>query len=395
MSKVLRWLLVLLCFSVGVAQSGLQILRAQSASDNVIGGEPIRIIVQLTAAGSGGQLPIATDHPELCQVVPILVGTGQSQVRFAVPTRAVQTPTPVIISLGFYGNVRDIQVTLQPEAPNVTQLRMAPRMISGDGGSVTVTLDRVSPRAAKLNLVANENISIATPLPIPPGVRQFEATFTTKVLRQGGKGSLSYQGVRPLSAETQLLPPVEVSGLEFTPAQVEGGQSGKGVVSLKAPAGAVAKVKLSGPANLRLPADVSVPEGAASAAFTFGSATARAPLTCTVSAATPLGQTVAQLTVTPTTSLAASEAAQYYLMASAREGWLSVADGSGRKWRFKPSSAPKLGKLEAFGYLATVQGQGLQEGDSTPHSLVVQLRLVGAKEDWKVAEALVLQVDSR
>ena len=386
---------MLLLFSAALAQSGLRILRAQSATDDVIGGEPIRIIVQLTAAGAGGQLPVNTDHPELCQVVPITVGAGQSEVRFAVPTRTVQTPTPVMISLGFYGNVRDIQVTLQPDAPNVTQLRMAPRMISGDGGSLTIVLDRISPRAARLNLVANENISMANPVSIPPGVRQFETTFSTKVLRQVGKGTLTYQGTRPVTAETRLLPPVEVKDLQFTPAQVEGGQNGNGIVNLKAPAGAAAKVRLSGPANLRLPAEVTVAEGAASAPFTFTSATTRAPQNCTVSAATALGQITAQLTVTPTTSLAASEAAQYYLMASAKEGWLTVADGSGKKWRFKPSAVPKLGKLEAFGYLATVQGVGVQEGDPTSHQLLVQLRLTGAKEDWRVAEALVMQVDGR
>jgi hypothetical protein len=392
-AKGLRWLLVLLSASVVLAQVPLQILHALSASDSVIGGEPIRVIVQLTGPAGGGQLPVSTNHPELCQAVPVQVRTGQSEVRFAVPTREVDTPTQVVISVGFYGNIRDLQVTLQPDAAVVTQLRMPARMIAGDNGSVLVVLDRLSGRSARLSLVGNENVSIAGSLAIPPGVRQFEAPFSTRVLRQGGSAILTYQGARVVTGQSQLLPPVEVSDLQFTPATVEGGQGGTGIVSLKAPAGAAARVKLTGPANLRLPAEVIVAEGAALAQFRFTSAPARASQTYSVVAATPVGQKAANLTISPSTSLAASEAAQYYLMAGSKDGWLTVADSTGKKWRFKPSVAPRLGQLEPFGYLAMVQGEGTQEGDGTAHSLVVQLRVAGSKDEWKVTEAVVIQVD--
>ena len=396
MGRGLRWLLLVLTAGLAVAQSAFQILHAQSAADTVVGGKPIRVIVQLTApAPRAGQLPVSTDHPELCQTVPVLVAAGQSGLRFAVPTRTVDTTTEVTISVGFYGNVRDLRVVLQPDGPVVSQIRMPARMTSGDSGSVLIVLERASPRSARLSLLGNENVSIASSISIPPGVRQFEAPFSTKLLRQGGKGTLTYRGPRLLMAESQLLPPVEVSELQFTPGQIEGGQSGTGSVSLKAPAGAPARVKLSGPANLRLPADVTVAENAASAQFTFSAAPTRVDQNCSVAAATPLGQRTARLLVTPTPSLAATEAAQYFVMASSQEGWMMVTDSAGKKWRFKPGGAPRLGQLEPFGYLATLQGEGFREADSSSHRLLVQLRITGSKENWKVTEVNLLQVDGR
>ncbi|MBX3168847.1 MAG: hypothetical protein KF760_15635 [Candidatus Eremiobacteraeota bacterium] len=390
----MRWLLVFLLVSAAWAQPRFQILNAQLASDTVIGGEPIQVWVRLTGPSAGrGQLPVTTNRPDLCQALPVGVSAGQSEVRFALPTRAVETPTTVIVSVGAYGNIRDLQLVIQPNAPAVTQLIMPARLTSGGSGTVLIVLDRISPRSSSLSLVGNENVTIARSLPIPPGVRQFEASFTTRALRQGGKATLTYRGARTLVAESQLLPPVEVSDLQFTPAQIEGGQNGNGIITLKAQAGAAARVKLSGPANLRLPAEVTVPEGASSAQFSFASSTSRTPQNCVVTASTPLAQKSANLSITASTSLLAAEVAQYYVMASSKDGWLLVPDATGKKWRFKPGGTPKLGKLEPFGYTATLQGEGSLESDGTPHRLVVQMKIAGAKEDWRVTETTVVQVD--
>lgn len=387
------WLFVLLLITVAGAQSGFQIFNAQAAN-SVLGGNPIQVWVRFTGPAPGALLlPVACNRPDLCPAAPISVSAGQSEARFVVPTRAVEQSTQVVISVGVYGNIRDMRVTIEPDAPGVKQLTMPGRMISGDSGTVTVVLDRVSPRAAKLSLVGNENITIASSLSIPPGVRQFEASFSTKVLRQGGKASLTYRGARPLVAESLLLPPVEVSALQFSPPQIEGGQSGKGTVTLTAPAGAAARVKLSGPANLRLPAEVIVPEGSATAQFAFTAANTRTSQNAAVTASTPVAQKTAGLSIAPSTSALAAKVAQYYVMASSKDGWLTVPDSSGKKWRFKPGAPPRLGPLEAFGYKATLQGEGSLEGDSAVHRLVVQLEIAGSKEDWKVTDATVLQVD--
>ena len=384
MAKGLRCCLLFLLVAVAWAQNGFEISFIQATSNSVIGGKPIQILVTMTGpAPRAGQLPVISNHPEVAQAYPIPFNAGQSQIQVVVPTRAVEKATQVVLSVGVYGNVRDVQITVEPDAPTVTGLRLPPRMTSGDNGSVTVLLDRPSPRPSRLALEGNENVTIGS-LTIPANVRQFEAPFSTKVLRQGGRATLTYRGVRTVVGESQLVPPVEVAALQFEPAQVEGGQNVSGTVTLTSSAGAPARVKLSGPANLRMPAEVIVAEGSMSTRFTVVAASARGAQNCTIEAATPIARKTAVLTVTPTTSLAAGEAVQYWLMASTKEGFLNLTDASGKKWRIKTSGTPRL-ELEPCGYTATLSGV-----DEARTPVTVRMKVNGSKEDWKVSEVQVV-----
>jgi hypothetical protein len=381
---VRSWLLVVALTALVWAQAAFEISFVRVTANKVVAGEPVEILVTMTGpAPRAGQLPVVSSRPDVCQAYPAPFNAGESLIRVVVPTRSVEKDTQVTLSIGVYGNMRDIQVTVEPEAAAVTQLLMPPRMISGDRGVVTVVLDRPGRRPTRLTLVGNENVTIGS-LTIPANVRQFEAPFATKVLRQGGKATLTYRGARPVVGETQLLPPVEVASVQFESAQVEGGQTLQGTVTLTGPAAAPARVKLSAPANLRIPPEVTVAEGSASARFTVVAATAHKAQNCTVEAATPIGRKTTVLLVNPSASQAVTEAVQYFLMASSKEGWTTVTDREGKKWRLRDIGNQKLA-LQPFGY--TVSLQGLSEEQ---HTVYVRLTVTGSQEDWKVTEVQVL-----
>ena len=382
-------LLVLALASLALAQAHLQVRSVQASSESIVGGYPLEIRVLLSfPAQASDTLPVSSNRPDLCQALPVSVGAGQSQIEFVVPTRAVEEATWVVVSVGEYGSIRDLRIQLQPEMPPVTQLRMPPRMIGGDAGNVTIVLERPSKKAGKLSLQASDNLSIAPQLAVPAGVRQFEAPFTTKMVRQPVTASLSYRGSRPVSGQTQLLPPVEVAGLQLAPDSIEGGQSCQATVSLTAPAPAPARVKLFAPAHLKVPPDVTVAEGSSSGTFSVAAATTRVAQNGAISASTPLGQKSANLAVLPTNSLLAAEAIQYYLMASAKEGWIPLGG-----WSAKPTAPAKLGALKPLGYTATVAAEGRRQGDNSPHNLLLQLQLDRSKGDWRVTELKIIQID--
>ncbi|MBS2036427.1 hypothetical protein JST97_15660 [bacterium] len=369
---------------IALAQPRFQIGSAQLLEQSVVGGNPIQIRINLVSpAQASGQIPVTSNRPDLCQTVPMTIQTGQSQLDFIVPTHPVEKETSILISVGEYGNIRDLQVQLQPDTPPVSQLLLPPRMIGGDTGTVVVVLERPATRASKLSLQGSPNLTLPASLTVPAGVRQFEAPFSTRAVRQPTQATLSTSGARAVSAQTQLLPPVEVAGLQFTPDPIEGGQNCQVTLSLTAPAPAPARVRISAPAHLKVPAEVLVVEGSATAVFSLTSSTTRAAQKSLVEASTPAGRKSGSLTVEPTSSLFALETVQYYLMASAREGWLEV-DESGQKWRVKPTGPARLGALGPFGYSASVPAQGQLQGASTPQSLTLVFQLSGSKTTWKV-----------
>ncbi|MFN8612235.1 MAG: hypothetical protein U0931_32115 [Vulcanimicrobiota bacterium] len=384
--------LVLWLVSLALAQARFPIGQAAVLTDPIVGGNPIEVRLRLaTPASSAGELPVTSSRPDLCQTRPLLLQAGQSEVDFLVPTRGVENATEVIISVGEYGAVRDLRVQLQPETPPVSQLVLPPRMIGGDNGKVVIVLERAASKPAKLSLQGDANLSIASSLTIPAGVRQFEAPFSTRVVRQPGTGSLSYRGGHPVTAQTRLLPPLEVALLQFNPESVEGGQSCQATVTLTGPAPAPARVKIFAPAHLSAPGEVVIPEGSTSATFKLSAAQTRDRQKSQVEAATPLGRKSGVLVVEPSSSIYALEAARYYLMASAREGWLEVSQ-DGRKRRVRATGQLKLGPLEPFGYSASVAAEGHPDDGVLSQPLTLRLQLTGAGTDWRVSAISLLSL---
>ena len=209
--RLLTLVLTLFLVAVGVAQAQIRIASADLESNSVVGGLPLELRVRLMEpASTSGLIPVTSTRVDLCLCRSLAVQAGQSQLVVRLQTREVDQPTPVTLSLGVYGNIRDLQFTLQPaptrKPPSVVQLKMPERLTAGDSGTVSILLDHSVNKGVPLTLEANENLTIALPIRIPAGSRQLDVKFSTRPSRQAGTARLTWRGAQTVSGETHLLP---------------------------------------------------------------------------------------------------------------------------------------------------------------------------------------------
>jgi len=183
---------------------------------------------------------------------------------------------------------------------------------SVNGGSPStgsVTLSAQAPSGGAIVSLSSSNTTVATvpaSVTVPGGTTS--ATFAVTTLAVTASTSVtisaSYAGVTQtalLTVKTQPTSGPTLTSLTLNPTGVHGGSPSTGSVALSAPApsgGAVVSLSSNNTAIATVPASVTVPAGATSAAFTVTTLAVTASTTVTISASYGVTQT-ASLNVTP------------------------------------------------------------------------------------------------
>src|SRR2546427_8240654 len=268
---------------------------------NVVGGNSSTGTVTLSgAAPSGGAVVTLSSSNTTAARVPssVTVAAGATSATFTVSTSAVAASTTVSIS-GTYGGVtRSASLTVTPApppAPTLSSLTLNPTSVTGGNSSTgTVTLSGAAPTGgAGVTLSSNNTTAARVPSSVTVAAGATSATFTVSTSAVAASTTVSisaaYGGVtRSVSLTVTPAPPPAptLSSLTLSPANVFGGQSSTGTVTLTgpAPAGGAQVFLSSNNGAARVPSSVIVPAGASSVTFTVNTSFVLISTSATISA---------------------------------------------------------------------------------------------------------------
>src|SRR2546427_1698771 len=268
---------------------------------NVVGGNSSTGTVTLSgAAPSGGAIVALSSSNTTAARVPssVTVAAGATSATFTVSTSAVAASTTVSIS-GTYGGVtRSASLTVTPApppAPTLSSLTLNPTSVTGGNSSTgTVTLSGAAPTGgAGVTLSSNNTTAARVPSSVTVAAGATSATFTVSTSAVAASTTVSisgtYRGVtRSVSLTVTPAPPPAptLSSLTLNPANVFGGQSSTGTVTLTgpAPAGGAQVFLSSNNGAARVPSSVIVPAGASSVTFTVNTSFVLISTSATISA---------------------------------------------------------------------------------------------------------------
>jgi len=269
---------------------------------SVTGGNSSTGTVTLSgAAPSGGAVVTLSSSNTTAARVPssVTVAAGATSAAFTVSTSAVAASTTVSIS-GTYGGVtRSASLTVTPApppAPTLSSLTLNPTSVVGgtQSSTGTVTLTGAAPSGGAVVTLSSSNTNVArTPSSVTVVAGATSATFTvnTSAVLASTTVSISgaYGGVTRAASLTVVPappPPPTLASLTLDHANVFGGQSSTGTVTLSgpAPAGGAQVLLSSNNGAARVPSSVIVPAGATSATFTVNTSFVLISTSSTISA---------------------------------------------------------------------------------------------------------------
>ena len=269
---------------------------------SVTGGNSSTGTVTLSgAAPSGGALVTLSSSNTTAARVPssVTVAAGATSAAFTVSTSAVAASTTVSIS-GTYGGVtRSASLTVTPAptpASTLSSLTLNPTNVVGgvQSSTGTVTLSGAAPSGGAVVTLSSSNTSAArTPSSVMVAAGATSATFTVSTSAVAASTTVSisgtYGGVTRAASLTVVPappPPPTLASLTLDPANVFGGQSSTGTVTLSgpAPAGGAQVLLSSNNGAARVPSSVIVPAGATSATFTVNTSFVLISTSATISA---------------------------------------------------------------------------------------------------------------
>lgn len=290
---------------------------------SVDGGGSAQGQVTLTALAPAGGITVSLGSSDAAAAtVPasVSIPQGSSFASFAVATRAVSAPTAVTITAAHGGNTRGATLTVTPAAATPA----APALVSPANGArvplnanVTFSWNGAN-GAATYEIQIDDSDRFTAPLVASQdGLTQTQYVQIFKSEKRlwwrvrgrtaGGTGG-AWSAARSFEVRRGATAPppgtAALSSLSLSPSTVTGGNSSKGTVTLTgaAPSGGALVALSSGNASVAsVPASVTVPAGATSAAFSVA--------TGTVTAATSVGVSASFNGVSRTASLAVQPAA--------------------------------------------------------------------------------------
>src|SRR2546427_8971313 len=268
---------------------------------SVVGGNSSTGTVTLSgAAPSGGAVvTLSSSNTAVARVPPsVTVAAGATSATFTVSTSAVATSTTVSISGAYGGGTRSAPPTATPApppAPPLSSLSLKPpNAPAGESSTRTVTLSGAAPTGgAGVTLSSNNTTAARVPSSVTVAAGATSATFTVSTSAVAASTTVSisaaYGGVtRSVSLTVTPAPPPAptLSSLTLSPANVFGGQSSTGTVTLTgpAPAGGAQVFLSSNNGAARVPSSVIVPAGASSVTFTVNTSFVLISTSATISA---------------------------------------------------------------------------------------------------------------
>lgn len=257
----------------------------------VVGGNSSSgtVILDRSAPSGGTVVPLQTSHAIASLPASVTVPAGATTAAFTVTTTPVTASTAVTISANISFATQQATLTVSPNPPAVSLSSLSLNPTSVVGGNFrtstgTVTLTGAAPSGGATVNLSRDNPAILVPawITVPAGATIANFSVSTLAVDAdtvatviAGAGSVT----RTAALTVRTSPLVS---LTVNPTSVTGGDSSTGTVTLTnpAPAGGTV-VALSDITDVTtLPASVTVPPGATTAAFTI----ATRPVTSTFSA---------------------------------------------------------------------------------------------------------------
>jgi hypothetical protein len=269
---------------------------------SVTGGNSSTGTVTLSgAAPSGGAIvTLSSSNPTAARVPSsVTVAAGATSATFAVSTSAVAASTTVTISAAYGGATRSASLTVTPASPpppTLSSLSLNPTSVVGGAQSSagTVRLSGPAPAGgAQVALSSSDATAARVPSSVTVAAGATSATFAVSTSAVASSTTVTifatYSGAtRPASLTVTPAPPPPptLASLTLDPANVFGGQSSTGTVTLTgpAPAGGAQVFLSSSDGAARVPSSVTVPAGATSATFTVNTSFVLISTSATISA---------------------------------------------------------------------------------------------------------------
>ncbi len=268
---------------------------------SVTGGSSSAGTVTLSgpAPAGGAQVTLSSSNTAAANVPPnVTVAAGATTTTFTVSTSAVAASTTVTISAAYGGAIRSASLTVTAASappPTLSSVTLNPTSVTGGNSSTgTVTLSGTAPAGGVQVALSSSNTTAArVPSSVTVTAGATSATFTVSTSAVTASTtvtiSATYGGAtRSASLNVTPAPPPTptVSSLTLNPANVFGGQSSTGTVTLTgpAPAGGAQVFLSSSNGAARVPSSVIVPAGATSATFTVNTSFVLISTSSTISA---------------------------------------------------------------------------------------------------------------
>jgi hypothetical protein len=269
---------------------------------SVTGGNSSTGTVTLSGgAPAGGAIVTLSSSDTAAANVPsnVTIAAGATSATFTVSASAVAASTTVTITAAYGGASRSASLTVTPAAPpppTLSSLSLNPTSVVGgvQSSTGTVTLSGAAPASGATVTLSSSNTAAArvpSIVTVPAGATS--ATFTVSTSAVAASTTVTviatYSGATrsaSLTVAPAPPPPPTVSSLTLNPANVFGGQSSRGTVTLTgpAPAGGAQVFLSSNNGAATVPSRVFIPAGATSASFTVNTSFVLISTSATISA---------------------------------------------------------------------------------------------------------------
>jgi hypothetical protein len=269
---------------------------------SVIGGNSSTGTVTLSGAApaSGATVTLSSSNTAAATVPSsVTVAAGATSATFTASTSAVAASTTVTITAAYGGASRSASLTVTPAAPpppTLSSLSLNPTSVVGgvQSSTGTVTLSGAAPASGAIVTLSSTNTAAArAPSSVMVAAGATSATFTVSTSAVAASTTVTitaaYGGATrsaSLTVAPAPPPPPTLSSLTLNPANVFGGQSSRGTVTLTgpAPAGGAQVFLSSNNGAATVPSSVFIPAGASSASFTVNTSFVLISTSATISA---------------------------------------------------------------------------------------------------------------
>jgi hypothetical protein len=263
------------------------------------------ITLDRPAAAGGMEVSLASGNPAVASVpASVIVAEGASNAEFTVTTLPVSVPAVVEISAASDGITKDATLVVDP--PSVASVSLSPSAVAGGQPSTgTVTLDGPAPAGGLTVSLTSSDPAVATVPPavtVPAEATSVQFAITTSPVSSESVIVISATANGATKTAQLTVGPIGVAALALSPANVVGGQTSTGTITLNAPAtagGLVVSLSSSDPATAPIQATVTVTEGVTSAQFTVTTSVVASTTSVTISANGGGTTRTAPLTVNP------------------------------------------------------------------------------------------------
>jgi hypothetical protein len=233
------------------------------------------------AAPSGGDTVTLTGgDSSVTYPSSVTIPSGSTSATFSMTSKAVGGSVVETITGTLGSSTKSASVTLT--GLGVTAFTISPTsVIGGTKVTGTITLTGVAGTGGVPVALSGGDSSVSYPSTVTVPAKASSVAFSITTYGDATSTAESITATLATTAKTAtvtVLPPT-ISTFTFTPAQLFGGQSTKGVITLTGPAGSAGMtVSLSGAdSNATCPSSVTIASGATSASFTVTTSTVASP----------------------------------------------------------------------------------------------------------------------